>query len=82
MGTRFLDTPRNNPRNYYFEFKLTLLPASYFLEQAGLDTDKAFDFALGQYGINMAGVFGAWFLMTLGIGRRRVSSSTVFRLRH
>lgn len=23
-----------------------------------------------QYGINMAGVFGAWFLMTLGVGRR------------
>lgn len=26
--------------------------------------------ALGQYGINMAGVFGAWFLMSRGIGRR------------
>ncbi|KAL2005118.1 hypothetical protein VTN00DRAFT_2968 [Thermoascus crustaceus] len=25
---------------------------------------------MGQYGINMLGVFGAWFLMTLGIGRR------------
>ena len=44
--------------------------STYFLEQAGLDTDKALDFALGQYGINMAGVFGAWFLMTCGLGRR------------
>ncbi|KIW87688.1 uncharacterized protein Z519_11662 [Cladophialophora bantiana CBS 173.52] len=44
--------------------------STYFLEQAGLATSKSYDFALGQYGINMAGVFGAWFLMTLGIGRR------------
>ena len=44
--------------------------STYFLEQAGLATEKAYDFALGQYSINMAGVFGAWFLMTLGIGRR------------
>ncbi|KAK5022395.1 hypothetical protein LTS07_010055 [Exophiala sideris] len=44
--------------------------STYFLEQAGLDPAKAYDFALGQYGINMAGVFGAWFLMTCGIGRR------------
>ncbi|KAG5752245.1 hypothetical protein H9Q70_005106 [Fusarium xylarioides] len=44
--------------------------STYFLEQAGLSADKAYSFALGQYGINMAGVFGAWGLMTLGIGRR------------
>jgi len=44
--------------------------SNYFLQRAGLDPAKAFDFALGQYGINMAGVFGAWFLMSLGIGRR------------
>ncbi|KAK8194253.1 hypothetical protein M8818_007441 [Zalaria obscura] len=44
--------------------------STYFLEQAGLEPSKAYDFALGQYGINMAGVFGAWFLMTLGFGRR------------
>lgn len=44
--------------------------STYFLEQAGLQPSKAYDFALGQYGINMAGVFGAWFLMTLGFGRR------------
>jgi SP family general alpha glucoside:H+ symporter-like MFS transporter len=44
--------------------------STYFLEQAGLDPSKAYDFALGQYGINMVGVFGAWLLMSLGIGRR------------
>ncbi|KAJ7600403.1 MFS transporter [Mycena floridula] len=44
--------------------------STYFLQQAGLPDDKAYDFALGQYGINMAGVFGAWWLMSLGIGRR------------
>lgn len=44
--------------------------STYFLEQAGLAPAKAYDFALGQYGINMAGVFGAWFLMAMGIGRR------------
>jgi SP family general alpha glucoside:H+ symporter-like MFS transporter len=44
--------------------------STYFLEQAGLPDYKAYDFAIGQYSINMAGVFGAWFLMSLGIGRR------------
>lgn len=44
--------------------------STYFLEQAGLPTSTSYDFALGQYGINMAGVFGAWFLMSLGFGRR------------
>lgn len=44
--------------------------STYFLEQAGLPTSNAYAFAMGQYGINMVGVFGAWFLMTLGIGRR------------
>lgn len=44
--------------------------STYFLQQAGLSDSKAYDFALGQYGINMGGVFGAWFLMSLGIGRR------------
>ncbi|RMZ81496.1 hypothetical protein DV738_g2291, partial [Chaetothyriales sp. CBS 135597] len=44
--------------------------STYFLQQAGLPASTALDFALGQYGINMAGVFGAWFLMSLGIGRR------------
>jgi SP family general alpha glucoside:H+ symporter-like MFS transporter len=44
--------------------------STYFLERAGLDPSTAYSFALGQYGINMAGVFGAWFLMSMGIGRR------------
>ncbi|GES57404.1 sugar transporter [Aspergillus terreus] len=44
--------------------------STYFLEQAGLDANKAYAFAMGQYGINMVGVFGAWFLMTMGLGRR------------
>lgn len=44
--------------------------STYFLEQAGLDENSSYGFALGQYGMNMVGVFGAWFLMTLGIGRR------------
>lgn len=44
--------------------------STYFLEQAGLDTKHSYSFALGQYAINMVGVFGAWGLMTIGIGRR------------
>lgn len=44
--------------------------STYFLQQAGLDESTSYSFALGQYAINMVGVFGAWFLMTLGIGRR------------
>ncbi|KAH8880563.1 putative MFS alpha-glucoside transporter [Thozetella sp. PMI_491] len=44
--------------------------STYFLTQAGLDSTSAYGFALGQYGMNMVGVFGAWFLMSWGIGRR------------
>lgn len=44
--------------------------STYFLEQAGLDPSNALSFALGQYSINCVGVFGAWFLMARGIGRR------------
>ncbi|KAF2878523.1 general substrate transporter [Massariosphaeria phaeospora] len=44
--------------------------SSYFLQQAGLSAATSYDFALGQYGINMAGVIGAWFLMSVGLGRR------------
>jgi SP family general alpha glucoside:H+ symporter-like MFS transporter len=45
--------------------------STYFLEQAGLEPAKAYDFAIGQYGINMGGVLGAWFLMSyFGLGRR------------
>ena len=44
--------------------------STYFLQQAGLATSNANAFAMGQYGINMVGVFGSWLLMTMGIGRR------------
>ncbi|KAJ4123038.1 hypothetical protein NW768_010030 [Fusarium equiseti] len=44
--------------------------STYFLEQAGLSAEHAYSFALGQYAINMIGVFGAWGLMSQGIGRR------------
>lgn len=44
--------------------------STYFLEQAGMAAEHAYSFALGQYAINMIGVFGAWGLMTMGIGRR------------
>lgn len=46
--------------------------SSYFLEQAGLSPSNALSFALGQYSINCVGVFGAWGLMSLGLGRRRL----------
>ncbi|KAI9934714.1 hypothetical protein ASPWEDRAFT_175441 [Aspergillus wentii DTO 134E9] len=44
--------------------------STYFLEQAGLSSSSSYSFAMGQYGINMVAVFGSWFLMTLGCGRR------------
>ncbi|EFE43545.1 MFS maltose permease, putative [Trichophyton verrucosum HKI 0517] len=44
--------------------------STYFLEQAGLSSSHAYSFAMGQYAINMVGVFGAWGLMSFGIGRR------------
>ncbi|KAI2618291.1 sugar transporter [Hypomontagnella submonticulosa] len=44
--------------------------STYFLQQAGLSNDTAYAFAMGQYAINCAGVFGAWTLITFGIGRR------------
>ncbi|KAH9886134.1 general substrate transporter [Xylariomycetidae sp. FL2044] len=44
--------------------------STYFLEQAGMSAEHAYSFALGQYAINMVGVFGAWGLMSIGIGRR------------
>lgn len=46
--------------------------STYFLSKAGLSTHDSYAFALGQYAINMVGVFGAWGLMTLGIGRRKL----------
>ncbi|KKZ63920.1 MFS transporter, SP family, general alpha glucoside:H+ symporter [[Emmonsia] crescens] len=44
--------------------------STYFLEQAGVSITHSYSFAMGQYGINMIGVFGAWGLMSFGIGRR------------
>lgn len=35
-----------------------------------MDSSNAINFTLGKQGINMVGVFGAWFLMSLGISRR------------
>ncbi|KAI1336499.1 sugar transporter [Xylariaceae sp. FL0016] len=46
--------------------------STYFLQQAGLDDSKAYAFACGQYAINCVGVFGAWGLIALGVGRRYV----------
>ncbi|KAL4917293.1 general substrate transporter [Aspergillus aurantiobrunneus] len=46
--------------------------STYFLRQAGLEDSTSYSFAMGQYGINMIGVFGAWFLMSCGIGRRKL----------
>jgi len=44
--------------------------STYFLQAAGLDESTSYSFALGQYAINCVGVFGAWGLITLGVGRR------------
>ncbi|OQO09141.1 hypothetical protein B0A48_06032 [Cryoendolithus antarcticus] len=44
--------------------------STYFLQQAGLDPSTSYSFAMGQYAINMVGVFGAWGLMSAGLGRR------------
>jgi SP family general alpha glucoside:H+ symporter-like MFS transporter len=44
--------------------------STYFLTKAGVDKANSYNFAMGQYSINCVGVFGAWGLMALGIGRR------------
>lgn len=41
----------------------------YFLEQAGFDSTKAFDFGLGLNGVALAGTIAAWFVMP-HVGRR------------
>lgn len=46
--------------------------STYFLSKSGLTTKQSYGFALGQYGINMVGVFGAWALMSWGVGRRNL----------
>ncbi|KAI9684716.1 MAG: hypothetical protein M1829_000091 [Trizodia sp. TS-e1964] len=43
--------------------------STYFYEQAGFPTDKAFDLSLAQYGIGFIGSIGSWFLMSY-FGRR------------
>jgi SP family general alpha glucoside:H+ symporter-like MFS transporter len=42
---------------------------TYFLEQAGFDSEHSFDLGLGTNGIALAGTLGAWFVM-LRLGRR------------
>lgn len=44
--------------------------STYFFTQAGIGGTASYDFAMGQYAINTVGVFGAWALMSRGIGRR------------
>jgi len=46
--------------------------STYFFKQAGLGGSIPYDFAMGQYAINMVGTIGAWGLMSLGIGRRKL----------
>ena len=41
----------------------------YFLEQAGFDTDKSFDFGLGHNGVALFGTLCAWWVMQY-VGRR------------
>ncbi len=43
----------------------------YFLEQAGFDAEKAFDFGIGTGGLALAGTMVAWWVMT-HVGRRRL----------
>ncbi|KXJ95043.1 MFS alpha-glucoside transporter [Microdochium bolleyi] len=44
--------------------------STYFLQAAGLSESTSYQFAMGQYAINCVGVFGAWGLITMGVGRR------------
>ncbi|CZT25789.1 probable alpha-glucoside transport protein [Ramularia collo-cygni] len=44
--------------------------STYFLTNSGVSESNSYNFAMGQYGINIVGVIGAWFLMSRGIGRR------------
>ncbi|KAK3904346.1 general substrate transporter [Staphylotrichum tortipilum] len=42
---------------------------TYFLQQAGFDPERSFDFGIGLGGIAMAGTIGAWFIVPR-VGRR------------
>ncbi|KAK7052725.1 MFS general substrate transporter [Favolaschia claudopus] len=55
--------------------------ASYFLEQASLKASKSYEgFTLGQYAINCVAIFGAWFLMSWGVGRRSLYGLCIISL--
>ncbi|RSL68594.1 hypothetical protein CEP54_002662 [Fusarium duplospermum] len=43
----------------------------YFLQQAGFDPAKSFDFGIGTQALALAGTIGAWFLLP-HVGRRRL----------
>ncbi|KAL3459043.1 general substrate transporter [Aspergillus heterothallicus] len=43
--------------------------STYFFVQAGMDESNSFNMSMGQYGIGIVGVFGAWFMMR-NVGRR------------
>lgn len=43
----------------------------YFLQQAGFDPARSFDFGIGTGGLALAGTIGAWFLLP-HVGRRRL----------
>ena len=51
---------------YTAEFLSNHVLTFRFLEPAGLDAQCALNFTLGKHGINMLGIFGAWFLMSPG----------------
>ncbi|KAK5080121.1 hypothetical protein LTR05_008779 [Lithohypha guttulata] len=44
--------------------------STYFFAQAGLTGTVAYDFAMGQYGLNTIGAFVTWAFMAWGVGRR------------
>jgi SP family general alpha glucoside:H+ symporter-like MFS transporter len=44
--------------------------STYFLTNSGVSEENSYNFAMGQYGINVLGVIGSWWLMSRGIGRR------------
>jgi len=46
--------------------------STYFFEQAGLTGEMPYNFALGQYGLNVIGPVVAWIIMAQGVGRRTI----------
>ncbi|KAL1405339.1 hypothetical protein Q8F55_008970 [Vanrija albida] len=45
--------------------------STYFLQQAGLSDENAFNMSLAQYALGFVGTVGAWFLMP-HVGRRKI----------